>query len=57
MSGFDLTVGADTFAGEAEDVVAAILRYRDEPRRRRAIGSEEEHARLLEELGDTPARA
>ena len=55
-SGYDLTVGADTFAGEGEDVVAAILRYRDEPDRQRAIGGEEEHARLLRELGETAVR-
>jgi hypothetical protein len=52
MAGYDLTAGADSFAGEGEDVVAAILRYRDEPERRRAIGGEEEHARLLRELGE-----
>ena len=45
-TGYDLVVGADTFAGEGEDVVAAIRAYRDDPERRRHIGSEEELARL-----------
>jgi len=47
-----VATAADAFAGEGEDVVAAIERYRDEPDRRRAIGSEQEHARLLRELGE-----
>lgn len=38
MAGYDLTVGADTFAGEGNDVVAAILRYRDDPERRGELG-------------------
>lgn len=54
-AGYDLVVGADTFAGEGEDVVAAIRRYRDEPDRRRAIGGEHEHARLTRDLGEVTA--
>lgn len=58
LSHYDLTVGAETFAGEPEEVVNAIRRYQRDARRRRAIGSEEEHVRLLRELGRaTPARA
>jgi hypothetical protein len=53
---YDLVAGADTFAGVGEDVAAAILRYRDEPERRRHIGGEEEHARLLRELGEAAPR-
>jgi hypothetical protein len=55
---YEVSFKADGFAGEAEDVVSAIKRYQRDARRRRAIGSEEEHARLLRELGEaTPARA
>jgi hypothetical protein len=43
---YDLTVGADTFAGSGEEVVEAIRRYRDDPEQRRYIGSQEELARL-----------
>jgi len=57
FSPFDLSVGADTFAGEAERVVEAIRRYRDDPERRRSIGGEQEHARLMREIGETPAPA
>jgi hypothetical protein len=53
FSRYALTVGADTFAGEAEDVVEAIKRYKRDARARRSIGGEEEHARLLHELGET----
>ena len=55
---YEVSFKADAFAGEAEDVVSAIKRYQRDARRRRAIGSAEEHARLLRELGEaTPARA
>jgi len=54
--GYELTVAADTFAGEAEDVVTAIRRYRDAPERRRHIGGEPEHARLLRDLGEAVPR-
>jgi hypothetical protein len=57
LSHYDLTVGAETVAGEPEDVVNAIRRYQRDARRRRAIGSEEEHARLLRELRETAAPA
>ena len=46
MTAYDLCAGADTFAGTGEEVVDAIRRYRDDPGRRRHIGSEEELARL-----------
>lgn len=45
---------AAAFADEADDIVRAIEHYRRDARRRRSIGSEREHARLL---GATPARA
>jgi len=48
---------AAAFPGRAEDVVQAIEGYRRDARRRRSIGTDEEHARLLRELGQTPARA
>jgi hypothetical protein len=54
---FEVSFKADAFVSEAEDVVNTIERYKRDARRRRAIGTEEEHARLLEDLGDTPARA
>jgi len=57
FSAYDLTIGADTFAGEAERVVDAIRRYRDEPERRRQIGSEQEHARLMGEIGEAAVPA
>jgi hypothetical protein len=40
---------AAAFEDEAEEVVRAIERYRRDARRRRSIGSEAEHARLLAE--------
>jgi hypothetical protein len=45
---------ADAFAAEAEDIVHAIGRYQRDARRRRSIGSEQEHARLI---GERSARA
>jgi hypothetical protein len=45
---------AAAFAGEAEDIVQAIKRYQRDARRRRSIGTEQEHARLL---GERSARA
>ncbi len=49
---------ADAFAAEAGAIVQAIMRYQRNARQRRSIGSEEEHARLLRELGEAPpARA
>ena len=54
---YEVSFKADAFAAEAEDIMRAIKRYQGDARRRRSIGTEEEHARLLEELGDTPARA
>jgi hypothetical protein len=50
-------VKADAFAGEAEDLVRAIKRYQRDARRRRSIGDDDEHARILRELGKRPARA
>ena len=40
---------AAAFAGEAEDIVRAITRYKRDARRRRSIGTEQERTRLLGE--------
>jgi hypothetical protein len=48
---------AKAFAGEGEDVVRAIRRYQRDARSRRSIGTDRERARLLRELGQSPARA
>jgi hypothetical protein len=53
---YDVSFKADAFVAEAKDVIDAIKRCQRDARRRRAIGSEEEHARLLAELGATSAR-
>jgi hypothetical protein len=57
LTEYEVSFGADAFAGEAEDVVKAIKHYKRNARRRRRIGSAEEHAQLLRELGETPAPA
>jgi hypothetical protein len=55
---YEVSFKPHAFAADAEAVVNAISAYRRDARRRRAIGSEQEHARLLRELGETtPARA
>jgi hypothetical protein len=51
---YEVSFKADAFAAEGEDILRAIKRYQGDARRRRAIGTEEEHARLL---GATPTRA
>jgi hypothetical protein len=53
---YDVSFAAGAFAGGADAVVAAIERYRGDAKRRRRIGEEDEHARLLRELGAAPAR-
>jgi hypothetical protein len=51
---YEVSFKADAFAAEADDIMRAIKRYKRDARRRRAIGSEHEHARLL---GERSARA
>ena len=46
---YEVSFKADAFAGEADDIIHAIKRYQRDARRRRAIGSEQERARLLGE--------
>ena len=46
LSAYDLVVGADLFAGDGEEIVATLKTYKHDARRRHAIGSEEELARL-----------
>jgi hypothetical protein len=46
---YEVSFKADAFACEADDIIQAIKRYQHGARRRRAIGSEQEHARLLGE--------
>jgi hypothetical protein len=53
MSKYVVSVPADSFAGEGEDVVTAIRRYAAEPDARRGIGGEGEYGRLLRTLGET----
>ena len=54
---YEVSFKADAFAGEAETILRAIKRYQGDARRRRAIGTEEEHARLLREIGASAARS
>jgi len=53
LSSYVASIGADSFAGAGEDVVAAICRYAADPEGRRNIGAQEEHRRLLHMLGET----
>ena len=53
LSRYVISVGADTFTGVGEDVVAAIRYYAADHDARRRIGGEEEHGRLLRALGET----
>lgn len=55
-AGYDLMALAEGTGASPDVLAAAILRYRDEPERRHRIGSEEEHARLLRELGEPAVR-
>jgi hypothetical protein len=57
LSRYVVSIGADSFAGEGEDVVAAIRHYAAEPDARRRIGGTEEHGRLLRVLGETAPEA
>jgi hypothetical protein len=52
LSRYDLITSADTFAGEGEDVVHAIRRYRDDPQRRRRIGDDGELTALRQAIGE-----
>jgi hypothetical protein len=56
-SPYAVSFKASAFVAEAEDIVRAIERYRGDARRRRSIGTDAEHARLLRALGRTAARA
>ena len=56
-SPYAVSFKASAFVAEAADIVRAIERYRRDARRRRSIGTDEEHARLLRALGQTAARA
>lgn len=53
LSRYDLITSADTFAGEGEDVLHAIRRYRDDPERRRRIGDDGELTALRQVLGES----
>jgi hypothetical protein len=48
---YEVSFAARAFADGPEEVIAAIDRYRGDKKRRRRIGEEEEHERLLRELG------
>ena len=48
---YEVSFKANAFAGEPEAIVRAIRRYQSDARRRRSIGSADEHALLLRELG------
>ena len=54
---YEVSFKAAAFAGEAEAILRVIKRYQGDARRRRSIASEEELARVLRELGKSPARA
>lgn len=57
LSKYLVSLGADSFAGEGEDLVAAIRNYAADPDARRRIGGEDEHGRLLQALGETDPHA
>ena len=46
---YEVSFKAGAFAVDADDIIHAIKRYQRDARRRRAIGSEQERARLLGE--------
>jgi hypothetical protein len=54
---YEVSFSAKAFAGGADGVVAAIERYRGDKKRRGRIGEEDEHERLLRELGASAARS
>jgi hypothetical protein len=47
---YEVSFKAGAFAAEAEAILRAIKRYQGDARRRRSIGSEQEHVRLISEL-------
>jgi hypothetical protein len=49
---YEVSFKADAFAADGEDILRAIKRYQGNARRRSAIGSEQEHARLLGEQSE-----
>jgi hypothetical protein len=51
-----VSFAARAFADGPDEVIAAIERYRGDKKRRRRIGEEEEHERLVRELGQAAAR-
>jgi len=53
---YDVSFAARAFADGPEEVIATIERYRGDKKRRRRIGEEQEHERLLRELGQADAR-
>ena len=53
LSKYVVSVPADSFAGEGEDVVDAIRQYAADTAARRRIGSADEHDHLLRALGET----
>jgi hypothetical protein len=53
LSRYVISVSADSFAGDGEDVVAAIRYYAADGDARRRIGGEDEHGRLLRALDET----
>lgn len=53
LSKYEVSVPADSFAGEGEDVVAAIRQYAADAVARRRIGSADEHDHLLRALGES----
>jgi hypothetical protein len=53
LSNYVVSIAADSFAGEGEDVVAAIRRDATDSAARCWIGGEEEHGRLLQALAET----
>lgn len=57
MSSYVVSVGADTFTGEGEDVVAAVRRYAGDSAGRSRIGTEDEHGRLLRALEELDPEA
>ena len=53
---YEVSFAARAFADGPDEVIAAVERYQSDKKRRRRIGEEDEHERLLRELGETPAR-
>jgi hypothetical protein len=53
---YEVSFAAHAFADGPDEVIAAIERYRSDKKRRRRIGEEDEHERLLRDLGQAAAR-